>query len=76
VYYIHGTESSFTSRSLVEMQRKSFRRAGVRGHRLAGMYLNLGYIFVYAPRDVEEIGIMGNVLQTGIAFMSGGQEVA
>jgi hypothetical protein len=40
------------------------------------MYLNLGYIFVYAPRDVEEIGIMGNVLQTGIAFMSGGQEVA
>lgn len=45
-------------------------------HRLAGTYLNLGYTFIYAPRDVEEVEIMGKVFRAGIAFMSGGQEVA
>ena len=45
-------------------------------HRLAGTYLNLGYTFVYAPRDLEEVEIMGKVFKAGIAFMSGGKEVA
>ena len=44
-------------------------------HRLAGTYLNLGYTFLYAPRDLEEVDIMGKVFKAGIAFMSGGKEV-
>lgn len=45
-------------------------------HRLSGMYLHLGYTMIYAPRSEEEVQIMGKLFKAGIAFMTGGKEVA
>jgi hypothetical protein len=44
-------------------------------HRLSGTYLHLGYTMIYAPRDEEEVKIMGKIFKAGIAFMTGGKEV-
>lgn len=45
-------------------------------HRLSGKYMHLGYTMMYAPRDQEEVQIMGLLFKAGIAFMTGGKEVA
>jgi hypothetical protein len=76
ICHIHGTEGSYhVTLSCADAKEVISKGWGER-HRLAGTYLNLGYTFVYAPRDLEEVEIMGKVFRAGIAFMSGGKEVA
>lgn len=75
ICHIHGTEGSYhVTLSCADAKEVISKGWGER-HRLAGTYLNLGYTFVYAPRDLEEVEIMGKVFRAGIAFMSGGKEV-
>jgi hypothetical protein len=76
VSHIHGTEGSYhVTLSCADAKEVISNGWGER-HRLAGTYLNLGYVFVYAPRDLEEVEVMGKMLKAGIAFMSGGKEVS
>jgi hypothetical protein len=75
ICHIHGTEGSYhVTLSCADAKEVISKGWGER-HRLAGTYLNLGYTFLYAPRDLEEVEIMGKVFRAGIAFMSGGKKV-
>ena len=44
-------------------------------HGLSGRLLPWGYVMVYAPRDEEEVEVLGRIFRAGIAFVSGGREV-
>lgn len=44
-------------------------------HKLSGPFIPVGYLMLYAPRDEEEVEVLGRVLRAGIAFMSDGKEV-
>lgn len=44
-------------------------------HKLSGPLIPVGYLLLYAPRNEEELEVLGRILKAGIAFMSGGKEV-
>jgi hypothetical protein len=75
ICHIHGIEGSYHV-TLSCADAEVISKGWGERHRLARTYLNLGYTFVYAPRDLEEVEIMGKVFRAGIAFMSGGKDVA
>jgi len=76
ICHIHHTEGScHVTLSCADSKEVISKGWGER-HCMAGTFLNLGYTFVYAPRDDEEVEIMGKIFKAGIAFMSGGKEVA
>jgi Family of unknown function (DUF5519) len=50
-------------------------RHGLSGKSLGGKMLPWGYVMVYAPRNEEEVKVLGKIFRAGVAFMSGGVEV-
>lgn len=44
-------------------------------HPLSGRFEPWGYVMLYAPRNVEELNVVGKLLRAGVHFMSGGTNV-
>lgn len=76
ICHIHGMEGSYHATLSCTDAKEVISKGWGERHRLAGTYLNLGYVFVYAPRNLEEVDVMGKVFRAGIAFMAGGKDVA
>lgn len=74
--HIHPSDgSSHVTLSFADAKEVLSKGWGER-HRAAGSkFLQLGYTFLYAPRDDEEVEVMGRIFRAGIAFMTGGKEV-
>ena len=76
ICHIHGSDGScHVSLSYADAKEVISKGWGER-HRLSGTYVNLGYTFMYVPRDEEEVEIMGQIFKAGIGFMTGGKEVS
>jgi len=76
ICHIHESDGSYHVTLSYADAREVIEKGWGERHRVAGTYLNLGYTFVYAPRDEDEVEVMGKVFRAGIAFMTGGKEVA
>lgn len=50
-------------------------RHGLSGKKLGAKTFTHGYLMIYAPRNEEEVKIMGKILRAGVAYTSGGMEV-
>ncbi len=76
ICHIHHTEGSSHVTLSCADQREVISKGWGERHSMSGTFLNLGYTFLYAPRDEEEVELMGTIFKAGISFMTGGKEVA
>lgn len=72
--HIEAEGSSHVTLSLADAKEVMEKGWGVR-HRLSGPFIPVGYLLLYAPRDEEEVEVLGRILRAGVGFMSGGMEV-
>lgn len=70
--HITAEGSSHVTLSLADAEEVMTKGWGER-HKLSGKGLPWGYVLLYAPRNEEEITVLGRLLRAGVRFISAGE---
>jgi len=72
--HIEAEGSSHVTLSLADAKEVIEKGWGCR-HKLSGPFIPVGYLLLYAPRNEEEVVVLGRIFRAGVGFFSGGLEV-